>query len=60
VFEEEWGERRGCLSHGLPGGVLGVSGSRPMIEQHRRKWAGAGGFPEIGFQVESTTENLEI
>jgi hypothetical protein len=31
-----------------------------MIEQHRRKWAGAGGFPEIGFQVESTTENLEI
>jgi hypothetical protein len=29
-----------------------------MIEQHRRKWAGAGGFPEIGFEVKLTTANL--
>jgi hypothetical protein len=32
VFEEDWREVCSCLSHGSPGGVLGVGGSRSMIE----------------------------
>jgi hypothetical protein len=55
VFEEEWREVCRCLGHGLPGGVLGISGSGPMIEKHCRKGAGPRGFPEIGFEMESIT-----
>jgi hypothetical protein len=52
MLEIDRRENRGCFGHGLAGGVLGVLGSRTVIEQHSRKETGASRFPEVSFQME--------